>query len=108
MINVDRSNVEDKLSRSERTAVLFYADWCPYCRAFKPKFEAYAKKTKTELAEANISDEGDPLWDKFRVEVIPTVVVFSRGKQVARADGKAGIGLGEADLERVLKESDKR
>jgi thiol-disulfide isomerase/thioredoxin len=107
MMRIDEKNIEEELKKSQKAAVLFYADWCPFCRAFKPKFEAYAKKTDIKLLEANISEESNPLWDKYGVNVVPTVVVFSKGKQLVRADGKAGVGLSESEMDALLKAATK-
>ena len=89
-------------SKDTESIVLFYADWCPFCRKFKPVFESYEKKAKASLAEAKVNEDENPLWDRFGIEVIPTIVAFRSGKVIARADGKAGIGLSEKDLKELI------
>ena len=87
-----------------KTLVLFRADWCPFCRRFKPVFDSYERKTTVQLAEAVINEDEDPLWDKYSIKVVPTLVAFRNGKPIARRDGKAGIGLGRDDIDSLLKE----
>ncbi len=91
------------VSGKEPTLVLFHADWCPFCRKFKPVFYSYVGKTKAKMAEAKLNEEENPLWDQFHIEVIPTVMLFMGGKVIARKDGRAGIGLDESDLKQILK-----
>ena len=88
---------KEKTDGKERI-VLFYASWCPFCRAFKPIFEDYEKQNGLSFLEADISDENDPLWDEYGINVIPTVLAVKDGKAVRRLDGRAGVGLTKEDL----------
>jgi thioredoxin 1 len=97
-------NINQKISNPGKIVVMFYADWCPFCRRFKPNFESYDGKVKARLIEAKVDDDDNPMWDLFNIKIIPTVVAFKDGKQTARKDGKAGIGLSEPDLKALLKE----
>ncbi len=88
----------------DKTLVLFRADWCPFCRRFKPVFDSYERKTTIQLAEAVINEDEDPLWDKYSIKVVPTLIAFRNGKPIARKDGKAGIGLSREDVDSLLRE----
>jgi len=91
----------DRLRRPGRVAVAFLADWCPFCRAFEPEFARIAAGAPERFLVADLTSEESPLWERFRVEIVPTVVVFDSGRAVFRADGVAGEGLDERDLEAV-------
>lgn len=81
------------------TVVMFTTSWCPFCRRFKPKFvSSGAENPKVRHAMVYIDDYDNPLWDEFHVEVVPTLVVFHRGKPAFRRDGVLGAGLRDADL----------
>lgn len=80
--------------------VMFSATWCGFCARFGPQFRARAEKTSAPFAVVDISDESDPLWDTFDIEVVPTVIVFENGKPKARVGGV----LGDAHLVKVLTE----
>jgi thioredoxin 1 len=97
----ERDFEEARLRRPGEWAVAFLADWCPFCRAFRPEFEAFAPHWAGSSAVADVTDLDSPLWDRFDLEVIPTVVVFRDGTLVARADGRAGEGLETSDLRRL-------
>ena len=92
-----------RTARKGRTAVLFHATWCPFCRAFRPSFEAaVADMPGVVAAEAILDDEDDPMWLDWSVDVVPTVVLFQDGHVAARLDGEEGLGLIEADLRVAL------
>jgi thioredoxin 1 len=88
-----------RLRRSGTWGVGFLAEWCPFCRSFEPKFEGLAGTTPAHLAIADVTDEESPLWERFSVEVVPTVIVFRDGEATFRRDGRLGRGLGEPDLQ---------
>ncbi|HTP53664.1 MAG TPA: thioredoxin family protein [Thermoplasmata archaeon] len=86
-----------RLGRPGVWAVEFLADWCPYCRDFAPRFEALGAMGANLLA-VDLSDLGSPLWERFGIDIVPTVLVFQDGAIVVRADGVPMEGLGPSDL----------
>lgn len=105
-MQVNDANIEKGLKEKSGAIVLFYASWCPYCKRFKPEFEEYESRTKIALAEALIDEDENPLWDKYNIMVVPTMVAFKNGKAVSRRDGKPAKGLSKADMDSLLKEID--
>jgi len=108
MDNLQPDQFEDILSSKEKTLVMFYADWCPYCRKFKPIFEASANSytdDRPKFYQSNIDSDENPLWEKFSIIAVPTIIAFENGNIISRRDGKMGIGLGKFDLESILKET---
>ena len=100
----------DKLfSLGGKALVMFYADWCPYCQRFKPIFESAAAKSKSsttscKMYEAQVNDDDNPLWDRFSINAVPTVIAFDKGNIISRRDAKMSAGLNESDLDSILKE----
>ena len=92
---------DNEIANKKEALVLFYADWCGHCARFCPEFQDVAKGCKTECMMVNISNEDDPLWDKYRIEVVPTMVLFRNGKPV---DKKAGQ-MKRSDLEKFMKKN---
>jgi thioredoxin 1 len=88
----------DRLRRSGTWAVAFLADWCPYCRAFAPEFGTLEGTGAFEVAVADVTDEESPLWERFGVEVVPTLIAFHDGAVIFRRDGILGQGLSTSDL----------
>ncbi len=101
------STVETFRQEIERTpattVVMFTTSWCPFCRRFKPKFlESVAQNPEVRHAMVYIDDYDNPLWDEYRVEVVPTLAVFRQGQPAFRRDGVLGMGLRAADLRVVV------
>ena len=71
-------------------------------RRFKPKFVDAVTKTDVRSAIAYIDDWENPLWDEYTVDVVPTLLLFEKGKPVYRRDGVLGRGLGARDLEDAI------
>ncbi len=86
-----------RLNRPGSWAVVFLATWCPFCREFAPQF-AHLARTSGHLAVGDLTDLGNPLWETFDIEVVPTVLVFRDGKLLRRVDGRPMEGLGPADV----------
>ncbi len=93
----------EHLRRGGIVVVGFLADWCPFCVRFLPDLDELARKGATVL-HADVTDEESPLWDRFRVAIVPTLIVFHDGAEVYRRDGIPGVGLGRTDSELVLGE----
>jgi hypothetical protein len=51
-----------------------------------------------------INDDDNPLWDRFSINIVPTLVAFNKSEIIARRDSKMGFGLNKSDLDSILKE----
>lgn len=97
---------EDRVVRStEPTVVLFWAGWCGFCRAFRPLFDAKVAEYDARFAVTRLDDDDNPLWERYRVDVVPSLALFRGGQLVLRKDGKLMRGLTEADLVAFLREA---
>jgi thioredoxin 1 len=92
---------DGRLDRPGTVAVLFTASWCPFCRRFEPRFASLEGRVGGALAVADLTDEENPLWETYRIEVVPVVVGFVDGRPAWRFDSPLGVGLGEKDLDEV-------
>lgn len=101
------------LSLGQKSLVMFYADWCPFCQRFKPFFEQHYlemnQKSSLKLYACKLNEDENPLWDKFFVRAVPTLIAFYNGQEngnqiIARRDAKMGIGLTKNDLESIIEE----
>jgi thioredoxin len=92
---------EGQLGRAGIWVVAFLADWCGFCRRFRPKFETLDGPGPFRIAVADVSDEESPLWDLFGIEVVPAVVVFREGRAVYHEQSDLGMGLRDGVLERI-------
>jgi len=95
-VNVE-SGLEEALKSKSKAVVLFYASWCPFSQRFLPKFEKYSK-SKPDSCLQIVTDDKPIVCEKYEVDVVPTVLIFEKGKVKKRLDGAAGIGLSEKQL----------
>jgi len=91
------------LGDNKKTVVLFYATWCPYCSNFKPTFESAKIETANKVGSI-IDEDENPLWDRFDIQAVPTMIVFQNGKIVSRRDAKKHVGLTKSDMDSIVKE----
>ena len=83
---------------------MFYADWCPFCQKFKPSFESLAKIANNNISfyASMINDDDNPLWDRFSINAVPTLIAFDGNEIISRRDSKMGIGLNKTDIDSIL------
>lgn len=77
----------------------FYADWCAPCHAIAPTLEELAREHVGRLTVAKVNiDEQPGLAARFKVQSIPTLLLFQNGTVVDRVVGV----LAKAALHRRL------
>ena len=95
----DRSFQESIAKASRPILVDFYATWCGPCVQQAPILEKWAEGRKAELDVAKLDVDKSPATaSKFGVLSIPTLIVFSGGKERARAVGRQS----EKELDALL------
>lgn len=90
-----------RLRRAGLWVVTFSADWCPFSRHFLRRFEQWAGADHVRAAVGDLTDPETGLWERFEIEVTPTMIVFEDGAPILRRDGILGVGLGDEDLAAV-------
>ncbi|MFL5562920.1 MAG: thioredoxin [Gemmatimonadaceae bacterium] len=77
----------------------FYADWCGPCKMMAPAVDALAAKYTGKAIVAKLdTDRAPAISQQFGIRGIPTSIVFSGGKEAARASGALPL----AQLEGML------
>lgn len=99
-ITTDRFSCDILLSEKPIIA-LFEASWCPFCRAFKPVMQRSEDDLPWPIVAVLLDDMDDSLWDRYEIEVVPTIMVFKGGEIVFRANGTLGVGLDASDISRL-------
>jgi thioredoxin 1 len=104
MREVEKENdLADALKIDKKVCILFYASWCPFCRSFLPIFDKEAQmNVQGKFLRVKVDDEANPIWAKYDIEVVPTVIFFDSANVVKRLDGVLGAGLREEQLRNFL------
>ena len=79
---------EDILSSKEVCVCDFSASWCGPCRMMAPILEDVADKYKRKYYFYQIDiDSAEDLAEKYNVDVVPTIIIFKKGQEIARITG---------------------
>ncbi len=106
MDHLQSNQFDALLTEGKKTLVMFYADWCPFCRKFKPIFETVANSHNKNMNfyASMINDDDNPLWDRFSINTVPTLIAFDKSEIISRRDAKMGLGLNKSDIDSILEE----
>ena len=88
--SVFTENFDEEVTQYTATPVLvdFYATWCGPCKQLAPKLEQLASDYTTKLKVVKVDIDRDPdIAERFRVQVIPTLVLIKDGKEIERTIG---------------------
>ncbi|HZW54912.1 MAG TPA: thioredoxin [Nitrososphaerales archaeon] len=87
-IELSEANFFDALKRHELLVVDFWAPWCGPCRMVSPVVEQLAREYagKVTFGKLNV-DENPNISSQYRVQGIPTILIFKNGRVV---DGIVG------------------
>lgn len=89
IVTLTNSNYLSKLLTSDKPVLVkFWASWCRPCRTMTPKFHQAAGtfKGKVTFAQLNV-DEQKQVAQRYQIRSLPTMILFKKGKVVARKVG---------------------
>ncbi len=88
LVYADQSSFEHWVLRSQEPVLVdFYADWCGPCQRLSPILDRVAEQLTTgRIVKVNV-DDSPGLAAQYRVQSIPTMVLFEGGKEVQRLRG---------------------
>jgi thioredoxin 1 len=105
LIKVDNKQDLDNELQSRKVLAIFYSTWCPFCNRFLPVFNSQMGNKKFEnIVHVILDDNDNPLWDKYNVSAVPTIIYFENGKICDRLDARRGVGLNESLLTKWLQD----
>ena len=95
VVHITNETFEKEVMQAEgKVLVDFWASWCGPCRMVVPIIEEIAEvidQLGSELTDVKVCkidvDANQDLAAKYKVETIPTLVVFEGGKEIKRSVG---------------------
>jgi thioredoxin 1 len=81
----------------------FYADWCGPCRLQTPIIEEFARRMgdQVEVKKINVDDHMD-MANKYRIYVVPTLVIEKDAKEIRRIEGLTDASSLEAMIQPLV------
>jgi thioredoxin 1 len=103
-VDIKQKSQWDSLVASKNlVAANFWAPWCPYCRTFKPVFEAVALEyPEIRFVKVNV-DEPPDIASRYGILAIPFVKFFCEGKEVREVVECAQKESFKAEVEKISK-----
>ena len=85
---VDQSTFNELLSQEKPVLVDFFAEWCGPCRMLAPVLEKLSSQYEenTKIVKVDIDEESE-LAHQFKVQSIPTLILFKNGQEAERVVG---------------------
>ncbi|MBQ2838282.1 MAG: thioredoxin [Muribaculaceae bacterium] len=81
-------NFEEIISESRPTVVDFYATWCGPCRRQIPIIDNFKEKMGDVVNVIKVDiDQERELADKYRIQSVPTIMIFKNGEVMWRGSG---------------------
>jgi len=77
------ADFDEKINSIDVALVDFYGEWCHPCKAIAPILEAIAQQYAGKIMIGKVDVDKNPLLARrFRIQSIPLVIAFYKGKPV--------------------------
>jgi len=79
---ISSERLRERIDSGGEFVAVFSTKWCGFWRALMSELER--SHVDFVAVEVDISSDDDPAWERFGVSTVPTAVLFSSGREVAR------------------------
>lgn len=82
------SAFNDRINSNQLTLVDFFATWCGPCKTMAPMLTDLKKRVGDDASILKIDvDQNPALAQKFKIQSVPTLILFKSGKPLWRQSG---------------------
>lgn len=87
--DVSDASFEDQVIKAEDPVLVdFWAPWCAPCRMVSPLVEEIAEAMRDDIKVCKVNvDENPVVAQNYGIRAIPTLILFSGGREAARMVG---------------------
>lgn len=83
----------DVINNPQPVLVDFHATWCGPCKMMAPELQKFAQKNNGKLRVIKIDIDKNPaVAQQFRIQGVPTLILFKEGKVLWRQSGAMSSG----------------
>jgi len=99
------SSLDDLLANSDKPVLVdFYATWCGPCQFMAPVLNEVGSQLKDKILVVKVDTEKYPsIADKYRIEALPTFIIFKDGEPYDRFEGALTVDQLIQRIENSLK-----
>jgi hypothetical protein len=104
----DAKDISSYLAGDRKTIVLFEMTGCPFCRAFRSRFLDLVENRCGDcpVLRVTLDDPRNPLWQKYGIRAVPTVIVFAGREVRSRVDAAPFLGISRKKWTDFCKKTD--
>ena len=105
MVNLNDQNFNEFIKKTDQLVLIdFWAEWCWPCKMLSPLIAKIADdfKGKIEVGELNL-DESPLIANFYKVEAIPCLIFFKKGKEIKRLIGLQPINMIIEEINKLSK-----
>ena len=96
-------NFTDIINREQPTLVDFFATWCGPCKMMHPVLEQLKEELGDKIRILKLDvDKNEALSQQYRIQSVPTLMLFKKGEVVWRQSGAMRINDLRATLDPML------